>query len=216
MFFSSHLKEIFDLFLHLDVYLASFFNHYGSATFILLFVVIFCETGLIITPFFPGDSLLFAAGSILATSPLSIYGLIASLIAAAYLGDHTNYWIGRILGRRAVEKWFSDTHPVLKLRYLRNTESFYQRHGLLAIFLARFIPIIRTFCPFIAGLAKMPYLVFASISLVSATFWVTLITYAGYRFGAIPVVKAHFSWVVLGIILISILPLLRAIFRRRF
>jgi membrane-associated protein len=120
-----------------------------------------------------------------------------------------------MLGRRAIEKWFTEDHPVLKLKYLRNTEAFYQRHGLLAIFLARFIPIVRTFCPFTAGLAKMRYVIFATISLVSAIFWVSLITYAGYRFGAIPIVKAHFSWVVLGIILVSLLPLLRSIFRRR-
>jgi membrane-associated protein len=202
--------------LHLDLYLGSFIQEYGSLTYVLLFLIIFCETGLVITPFLPGDSLLFAAGGLFAASGLNIYFLILILVFAAFLGDNTNYLLGRFLGRFLIQKFFRPNHKILKSSYLEKTENFYQKYGFQAIVIARFIPIIRTFCPFIAGLAKMPYVLFAGVSFFAACLWVGVVTYAGYRFGNIPWVKAHFSWVVLLIIFLSISPIIFKIFKTRF
>ena len=214
MIFSTHLKEIVDLFLHLNLYLAQLIQQYGVYSFAFLFLIIFCETGLIITPFLPGDSLLFAVGGVVAATHLNIYVLIGVLILAAFLGDNTNYWIGRTLGRSLIRRFFTPTHKILKTRYLTETEIFYEKYGLQAIIIARFVPFIRTFCPFVAGVARMRYSFFAGLSLFAAFLWVGLITYAGYKFGNIPVVKAHFSWVILLIIVVSLLPLLKPFLQR--
>jgi membrane-associated protein len=206
--FSAGLSHFIHILLHLNLYLGEFLKEYGSLTYVLLFLIIFCETGLVITPFLPGDSLLFAAGGLFAAHGLNIYFLILLLICAAFLGDNTNYVLGRFLGRTLVQRFFGEHHKVLKLDYLHRTENFYKKYGFQAIIIARFIPIIRTFCPFIAGLASMPYLLFASISFFAAGLWVSLVTYVGYEFGNIPWIKSHFSGVILLIIILSISPII--------
>jgi membrane-associated protein len=201
--------------LHFDSFLTSFVDHYGTFTYAVLFVIIFCETGLVITPFLPGDSLLFAAGGLMVTSSLHLYLLMPILILAAFLGDNANYWIGRKLGRPWVNQHFTDTSRWLKRSSIDRTEAFYDIYGLPAIFMARFIPLIRTFCPFVAGVARMRYVTFAWLSALAAILWVGLLTGIGYRFANVPIVKAHFSVVILGIIVISLFPAFRIFFRAR-
>jgi membrane-associated protein len=194
-----------DLFVHLDKHLSMVIQTYGTWTYLLLFFVIFMETGFVVTPFLPGDSLLFAAGTFASPalgSALNIWVLYFLLITAAVVGDNVNYWIGRIIGRRA----FSGEIRFLKQAYLERTESFYQRHGRKTIILARFAPILRTFAPFVAGVGKMSYGRFISFDIVGGIAWVSLFTWGGYFFGNLPFVKENFSFVVLAIILISLLP----------
>ena len=193
-----------DLFLHLDEHLAEIISQYGTLTYVILFLVIFMETGLVVTPFLPGDSLLFAAGTLAALdgSPLNIVLLYALLAAAAILGDTANYWIGHTIGPRA----FSGSIRFLKKEYLERTHRFYEKHGGKTIFLARFIPIIRTFAPFVAGVGKMSYGYFFSYNVFGGLVWTALFIFAGYFFGNIPWVKDNFSVVILAIVLISVLP----------
>ena len=197
------LKFLVDLFLHLDQYMADVIRQYGTWTYALLFFVIFMETGFVVTPFLPGDSLLFAAGTF--ASPvmggaLNVYLLIGLLIGAAILGDTANYWIGHFVGDRAYgSRW-------VKKEYIDRTHAFFEKHGGKTIFLARFVPIIRTFAPFVAGVGKMSYGYFISYNFVGAFVWVPLFTFAGYFFGTIPFVQKNFEFVIIAIILISLIP----------
>jgi len=199
------VKQLVDLFLHLDKHLAEILREYGTWTYLILFLIVFFETGLVVTPFLPGDSLLFAAGTFAALGSLSPWVLFALLSVAAILGDTANYWIGKKIGPRA----FTGTVRFLKEEHLRKTEAFYERHGRKTIILARFVPIIRTFAPFVAGVGSMNYPVFLAYNVVGGVAWVGICVFAGYFFGNIPVVKNNFSIAILVIILISTLPILR-------
>jgi membrane-associated protein len=197
------LKSFLDLFLHLDTHLAELIARYGSWTHGILFLIIFCETGLVVTPFLPGDSLLFAAGAFAGVGALDPVILGALLFSASVLGDSTNYWVGRYVGPRA----FGGGVRFLKQEYLQRTREFYARHGRKTVILARFLPIIRTFAPFVAGVGQMPYPRFLAFSLVGSLAWVGLFVGAGYFFGNLAPVREHFSLVVMGIIGISLLPM---------
>jgi len=196
------LSTIIDLFLHLDKHLSSVLQTYGTWTYLLLFLIIFLETGLVVTPFLPGDSLLFAAGTFAGLGDLKVSWLFFLLSAAAISGDTLNYWIGHIIGPRA----FSGEIRFLKKEYLDRTHEFYERYGGKTIILARFIPIIRTFAPFIAGVGAMTYSRFIAYNVIGGALWVFIFTYGGYFFGNIPFVQNNFSLVVLAIIFISVLP----------
>jgi len=197
------LKSFLDLFLHLDTHLAELIARYGSWTHGILFLILFCETGLVVTPFLPGDSLLFAAGAFAGVGALDPVILGALLFSASVLGDSTNYWVGRYVGPRA----FGGGVRFLKQEYLQRTQEFYARHGRKTVILARFLPIIRTFAPFVAGVGQMPYPRFLAFSLVGSLAWVGLFVGAGYFFGNLAPVREHFSLVVMGIIGISLLPM---------
>lgn len=194
---------LIDLFLHLDEHLANIISQYGTWTYAILFFVIFMETGFVVTPFLPGDSLLFAAGTF--ASPvmgeaLNVYLLVGLLVVAAILGDTVNYWIGHYVGERAYgSRW-------VKKEYIDRTHAFFEKHGGKTIFLARFVPIIRTFAPFVAGVGKMSYGYFISYNFIGAFVWVPLFTFAGYFFGTMPFVQKHFELVIIAIILISLIP----------
>jgi len=203
------LKSLIDLFLHLDEYLAQIISDYGAWTYGILFLVIFVETGLVVMPFLPGDSLLFAAGTFAALDSLNIWLLVGLLIIAAVLGDTVNYSIGHYLGDRAYNiKW-------IKKEYLDKTHAFFEKHGGKAIFLARFVPIVRTFAPFVAGIGRMTYGYFLTYNLVGGFTWVLLFTFAGYLFGNIPFVRSNFEYVIVLIILISIVPMIVEWFKAR-
>ena len=196
------LKSMLDLFLHLDEYLAQIIANYGTWTYAILFTVIFVETGLVIMPILPGDSLLFAAGTFAALPDgLNIWYLLILLILAAIIGDTVNYSIGHYLGERAYNiKW-------IKKEYFDKTHAFFEKHGGKAIFLARFVPIVRTFAPFVAGIGKMSYSYFITYNVVGGIVWVLLFTLAGYFFGNIPFVRENFEYGIIVIILISVLPM---------
>ncbi len=196
------LKNMLDIFLHLDKYLAGVITQYGTWTYAMLFFVIFMETGFVVTPFLPGDSLLFAAGTFAALGSLNVWLLLILLMIAAVGGDTVNYWIGHFLGDRAYNvKW-------IKREYLDRTHAFFEKHGGKTIFLARFVPIVRTFAPFVAGMGRMSYGYFFSYNVFGGISWVALFTLAGYFFGNIPFVKNNFEIVIIVIILISILPMI--------
>lgn len=197
------LKSFLDLFLHLDTHLAELIARYGGWTHGILFLILFCETGLVVTPFLPGDSLLFAAGTFAGMGALDPVILGTLLFSASVLGDSTNYWVGRYVGPRA----FGGGVRFLKQEYLERTREFYARHGRKTVILARFLPIIRTFAPFVAGVGQMPYPRFLAFSLVGSLAWVGLFVGAGYFFGNLAPVREHFSLVVMGIIGISLLPM---------
>ncbi len=197
------IHQLVEFILHLDVHLASFINSYGDWAYGLLFLIVFCETGLVITPFLPGDSLLFAAGAIAAQHLISIHWLIITLAAAALLGDQTNYWIGRHIGHILIkmkDRWY------FKKKYLHKTHAFYEKYGGKTLVIARFIPILRTFAPFVAGLSEMTYWRFCLFSVGGGIFWVSIVTTAGYLFSHIPAVKNNFMLVILAIIIISVIP----------
>jgi len=197
------IKFLIDLFLHLDEHLAAVIAQYGAWTYGILFAVIFVETGLVIMPLLPGDSLLFAAGTFAALPDgLNIWYLVILLIVAAILGDTVNYSIGHYLGERAYNiKW-------IRKEYFEKTHAFFEKHGGKAIFLARFVPIVRTFAPFVAGIGKMTYSYFITYNVVGGIVWVVLFTFAGYFFGNIPFMKENFEYVIIAIILLSLLPML--------
>ncbi|HTS87828.1 MAG TPA: DedA family protein [Gemmatimonadales bacterium] len=197
------LRRFLDLFLHLDHHLADLIAGYGGWTYGILFLIIFCETGLVVTPFLPGDSLLFAAGTFAGMQSLEGGILLPLLWSASLLGDSTNYWAGRFVGPRA----FSGQVRFLRQEYLEQTRAFYARHGKRTIILARFLPILRTFAPFVAGVGEMPYLRFLAYSIAGSLAWVGLFVGAGYFFGNLPLVRDHFSVVVMGIIAVSLLPM---------
>ncbi len=202
------LQQAFEYFRHMDVHLAELLRQYGGWTYAILFLVIFCETGLVVTPFLPGDSLLFAAGAVVAAASrtgdpgLNIFLLWLLLMVAAVIGDSVNYQIGRALGVRV----FKDDARVLKTEYLRRTEAFYAKHGGKTIILARFIPIVRTYAPFVAGASRMDYPRFLSFNIIGGVAWITLFLWAGYFFGNIPVIQRNFEYVVIGIIAVSLIP----------
>ncbi len=198
------LTQVLDFIRHLDVHLENIMREYQLATYIILALIIFCETGLVVTPFLPGDSLLFAAGAITAkTGILNVWLLIPLLFCAAILGDNTNYFFGRFLG----QKVFTRDYWFLKRKYIDQTQQFYAKHGGKTLIIARFVPIVRTFAPFVAGVGKMEYRKFIFFCLSGGILWVSLLTLAGYFFGQIPIVKDNFEVVVIGIIGISVLPI---------
>jgi membrane-associated protein len=204
------IQIIVDLFLHLDKHLSAVITQYGVWTYAFLFAVIFVETGLVVTPFLPGDSLIFAAGTFAALGSLNIWLIFLLLAVAAVLGDTVNYWIGHYLGERAYHiRW-------IKKEYLERTHAFFEKYGGKTIFLARFVPIVRTFAPFVAGIGRMSYGYFISYNVFGGIAWVGLFAAAGYLFGNIPVIRDHFSLVVIAIVLVSVLPMvLEAIKARR-
>ena len=205
------LKQFVDIFLHLDRHLAEVTRDFGTFTNVILFAIVFCETGLVVTPFLPGDSLLFTAGALASLGSLNVWVLFLLLSAAAILGDTANYWIGKKIGPRA----FDGTLRFLKQEHLRKTEAFYEKHGKKTIILARFVPIVRTFAPFVAGVGSMTYGTFIAYNVVGGVAWVAICVFSGYFFGNIPIVKKNFSLVVLAIIGISTLPLLWEWWRTR-
>jgi membrane-associated protein len=208
------IQYLIDLFMHLDEHLSVIIQNYGTWTYLLLFLVIFMETGLVVTPFLPGDSLLFAAGTFASPalgSPLNIWVLWGLLCVAAILGDTVNYWIGHFIGPRA----FSGEVRFLKKEYLDRTHEFYERHGGKTIILARFVPIIRTFAPFVAGVGAMTYGHFITYNVVGGIAWVTIFTFLGYFFGTLPFVQENFTFVVLAIIFISVLPAIYEVIKER-
>lgn len=195
------IKFLIDFFLHLDVYLAQIIADYGVWTYAILFAVIFMETGFVVTPFLPGDSLIFAAGTFAALGSLNVWLLFFLLATAAVLGDSVNYWIGHYLGDRAYNiKW-------IKREYLDKTHAFFEKHGGKTIFLARFVPIVRTFAPFVAGIGRMSYGFFFRWNVIGGIVWVAIFTFLGYVFGNIPFVKRNFELVIVAIILVSLVPI---------
>jgi membrane-associated protein len=197
------VRSVMDLFLHLDQHLNRIVTDYGVWTHLILFAIIFAETGLVVTPFLPGDSLLFAAGALAALGSLDLGLLVVLLIGAAILGDTVNYWVGAWIGPRA----FSGNLKFLRKDYLDRTHAFYEKHGGKTIILARFIPIIRTFAPFVAGVGTMSYARFITYNIVGAVLWVGLFVPLGYFFGNMPRVKENFSLVLLAIVAISVMPM---------
>jgi membrane-associated protein len=197
------LKQLIDVFLHIDKHLEEITRNYGAWTNALLFLVVFCETGLVVTPFLPGDSLLFTAGALASLGTLNVWLLFLLLALAAVLGDTANYWIGKRIGHRA----FDGSVKFLKKEHLTKTEAFYEKHGKKTIILARFVPIVRTFAPFVAGVGSMTYGTFLAYNVIGGVAWVAICVFSGYFFGNIPIVKQNFSLVILAIIGISVLPL---------
>jgi membrane-associated protein len=204
-------RTIVDLFLHLDKHLSQVISHYGVWANLILFLIVFAETGLVVTPFLPGDSLLFAAGTFAALGALDVRLLLVLLVAAAIIGDTVNYWVGAWIGPRA----FSGRVRWLRKDYLDRTRAFYEKHGGKTIIIARFIPIIRTFAPFVAGVGAMSYGKFLLYNVVGAVLWVGLFVLGGFFFGNIPVVKENFTIVILAIIAISVMPIVLEAVRAR-
>jgi len=198
--------------LALDQTLASLAAEYGPWLYAMLFVVIFAETGLVVFPFLPGDSLLFISGTVAAAAALDVHVLVVVLAAAAILGDSVNYAIGRYIGPKAFSRpdsrWFRQDH-------LRRTQAFYDKYGGITIIIGRFVPIIRTFAPFLAGVAQMSYARFLCYNVVGGLMWITSLVYAGYLFGNIPWVKDNLSWIVIGIIVVSLIPVATTFFKER-
>jgi len=205
------LSSAIDFFLHLDRHLTEITARYGTWTYAILVGIVFCETGLVVLPFLPGDSLLFTAGAIAALGSLDPWLLNLLLFVAVICGDNLNYWIGRFIGPRA----FTGHYRFLRREYLERTHAFFERHGGRTVVLARFVPIVRTFTPFVAGVGAMSYPRFLAYSLGGGAFWVTGFLWAGYYFGNLPTVRKNFSLVVLGIIGISVLPILIGILKER-
>jgi len=197
------LAPLIDLVVHLDDHLQALVANYGAWVYLILFLIVFCETGLVVTPFLPGDSLLFVAGAIAAGGGMNIHLLVLLLFIAAVLGDAVNYSIGHYIGPRLLKdrnsRW-------LNPRHLERAHAFYERHGGKTIIIARFVPIVRTYAPFVAGAASMPYPRFALYNITGAALWVTSLAYAGYFFGNIPVIKNNLTLVIITIIIVSILP----------
>jgi membrane-associated protein len=206
------LSKVVDFVLHLDVHLSALIQQYGLWTYVILFVVIFCETGLVVTPFLPGDSLIFAAGTFAARGDLNVLGLFLILSAAAVLGDTANYWIGKIIGPKVFQK---ENSRIFKKAYLERTHNFYEKYGAETIIIARFVPIVRTFAPFVAGIGRMSYGKFLSYNIIGGIGWVALFTFGGYFFGNIPFVRKNFSLVIIVIIIISLLPAAIEILKHR-
>ena len=205
------IMTMVDLFLHLDKHLQEVIQNYGTWTYLILFLIIFLETGVVVTPFLPGDSLLFVAGTFAALGAMDVGLLFMLLWIAAFLGDTLNYWIGHYVGPRV----FHENIRFLKREHLIRTQQFYEKHGGKTIVLARFIPIIRTFAPFVAGIGKMSYRRFLTYNVLGGLLWTSLLTFAGYFFGNIPFVKKNFSLVILVIIFISVLPIFIEYLRAR-
>ena len=206
------IRSLFDFVLHIDKNLELLISQYGVWLYLILFVIVFCETGLVVTPFLPGDSLLFAAGALAAsTGQLNVFILWVLLCVAAVLGDTVNYAIGKKLGVSI----FSDNARVLKTQYLRKTEAFYEKHGNKTIILARFVPIVRTFAPFVAGVGSMQYRRFITYNVIGGVVWVTLFLTVGYLVGNIPIIKNNFSLVTILIIIVSVVPMVLEVLKER-
>ncbi|EYU15236.1 DedA family protein [Photorhabdus luminescens] len=212
--FVDFAKFIIDFILHIDIHLAELVAQYGHWVYGILFLILFCETGLVITPFLPGDSLLFVAGALAAldSNDLNVHLMVVLMIIAAVIGDAVNYAIGRIFGERL---FTNPNSKIFRRSYLDKTHEFYEKHGGKAIILARFVPIIRTFAPFVAGMGKMSYRRFAAYNVIGALVWVLLFTYSGYIFGDMPMVQQNLKLLIVAIIFISILPGVIEIWRHR-
>lgn len=207
------ITTFIDFFIHLDRHLGDLIHQYGVWTYSILFVIIFCETGLVVTPFLPGDSLLFAAGTFAALGSLDVTVLLILLGIAAVAGDTVNYWIGRIVGPKVFtmedSRWFNKKH-------LMRAHQFYERYGGKTIIIARFVPIIRTFAPFVAGIGDMTYWRFIAYNVIGGIAWIMICVWAGYFFGNIPVVKKNFTLVIFAIIIISVLPAVIEFLRQKY
>lgn len=206
------LSQLIDFVLHIDAHLDLIIQDYGLITYVLLFVIVFCETGLVVTPFLPGDSLLFAVGAFAARGSLSLPVALAVLAAAAILGDTANYWIGAVVGPKVFHR---ENVRFLNRKHLERTHEFYERYGGKTIVIARFVPIVRTFAPFVAGIGKMTYGHFLSFNVIGGAAWVLGFVMAGFWFGNIPVVKRNFTFVIFAIIIVSVLPAVIEFFRQR-
>lgn len=206
------IQTLIDLFLRLDRHLTWVFENYGLWTYLILFLIIFCETGLVVTPFLPGDSLLFGVGALAAGSSLNVGWLFILLSIAAIVGDAVNYWIGYKIGSKLLQR---EDSRFIKKEYIDRTHRFYEKYGGKTIIFARFVPIIRTFAPFVAGIGRMSYWHFAVYNVVGGLVWIISFLYAGHFFGNIPVVKKNFTVVILGIIVVSILPVVIELVRAR-
>jgi membrane-associated protein len=194
---------IFDFIIHIDIHLGEIIRTYGVWTYVVLFVIVFCETGLVVTPFLPGDSLLFAAGAFAARGDMNVLFIMVLLSIAAILGDTLNYWIGNLAGPRVFRK---EQVRFLNREYLDRTHRFFEKYGGKTIIIARFVPIIRTFAPFVAGIGSMTYIRFLSYNVIGGLLWIISFTSAGYFFGNIPIVKKNFTLTIFAIIILSILP----------
>ncbi|MDD2225259.1 MAG: DedA family protein [Candidatus Shapirobacteria bacterium] len=197
------LMNIIDFVLHIDEHLLIITQTYGTLSYGILAGILFMETGLVFTPFLPGDSLLFAAGALAAKGMFNVVGLYFLLITAVFLGDNVNYWVGRLVG----QKLFESNNKLFKRKHLEKTQDFYAKYGTKAVILARFVPIVRTFAPFVAGIGKMPYLKFLTFSVIGSLLWNTLFIFGGFFLGNIPVMKENFEYVVLMIIGVSVVPI---------
>ena len=204
--------DLFNFIIHIDVHLAEIFANYGILAYGILFLIIFCETGLIFIPFLPGDSLLFAAGAITALGSTNVVFVFLLLWLAAFLGDTINYWIGHFFGQKLID----NPRIPINQKHIDKTQEFYKKHGGKTIFLARFIPIIRTFAPFVAGIGKMEYKKFIYFNIAGGLVWVALFTFMGYFFGNIPSVKHNFTLVIFAIIFLSVLPIIIEFAKSRF
>lgn len=208
------IQSLIDFILHIDVHLAEITSKYGTLTYLILFAIIFCETGFIVTPFLPGDSLLFAAGAIAALdgSGLNVHLMVVLLIIAAFTGNLVNYSVGRYIGPKVFEQDYS----FIKREYLDRTKKFFDKYGSMTIVYTRFAPILRTFAPFIAGVGQMHYGRFMFFNFIGGFLWVVLFSYAGYFFGNVPFVKENFESVVIGIILVSLIPSIYIFLKTKF
>jgi len=207
------IANFIDIFMHLDKHLSLVIQNYGTLTYVILFLVIFCETGLVVTPFLPGDSLLFAVGTFAAIGALDVSVIFVLLTIAAVAGDTVNYWIGNFVGPKVFHK---DDVRFLNKKHLERTHRFYEKYGGKTIIIARFVPIIRTFAPFVAGIGSMAYGRFLSYNIIGGILWIAVCVFAGYFFGNIPIVKQNFGIVILAIIFISIMPGVIEFLRHRY
>lgn len=205
------IKTVVDFILHIDVHLGEIISNYGVLTYGILFGIIFMETGFVVTPFLPGDSLLFAAGAFAALGSINIWLVVGLLILAAFLGDTVNYWIGHFLGEKMIE----NKRIPIKEEHIKKTEEFYEKHGAKTIILARFVPIVRTFAPFVAGVGRMSYGHFIAYNIIGGILWVTSFSWMGYFFGNMPVVKHNFTLVIFAIIGLSVLPMVVEIIKEK-
>jgi membrane-associated protein len=206
------ILKFFDILLHLDKYINVVIQDYGQWTYLILFLIVFCETGLVVTPFLPGDSLLFVAGTFAALGSLNLTWLLVLLTAAAILGDTINYWIGNYIGPRVFQM---EDSRIFKKEYLDRTHQFYEKYGPITIVIGRFVPIIRTFAPFLAGVGSMTYGKFLFYNVAGGVLWIVLFTLGGYFFGNLPIVKKNFTLVIFAIIIISVMPTVIEYFRQR-
>ena len=197
------LAQFIDIVLHLDRHLTWLVDNYGVWVYLILFLIIFCETGLVVTPFLPGDSLLFVAGTLAAVGAMEVHGVFALLVLAAFSGDNTSYWIGRFIGPRVFRL---ERSRLFNPAHLKRTHRFYEKHGGKTVIFARFLPIVRTFAPFVAGIGRMTYPKFLFYSFSGSVFWIGFFVFGGYYFGNIPVVKQNLTLFILGIIVVSIMP----------
>lgn len=197
------LTGFIDIVLHLDVHLQRLVADYGTWIYLILFLIIFCETGLVVTPFLPGDSLLFVAGTVAAGGAMDVHTLFLILAAASFSGDNTNYWIGRYIGPRIFTRKGS---LLFNPAHLERTSRFYEKYGGKTVLIARFVPIVRTFAPFVAGIGRMAYARFLAYSFAGAILWIGSLTYAGYFFGNLPIIRDNLSIVIIAIVVISIMP----------